>query len=180
MDNYCEVCDKFINPKSKYKHFKSITHKEFGKCKHMELTIENPDINNVDEVFYAYIIQHKKEYDYYLIRCHFNLVFNDNQYSEYIKSNFFDSKTMISWQKFLEKVIDDFGSKGYNFNHIEEMNIITIGNKLDMSYDLYIKHNVNAVEWKLDATINKNKSSINKFNHNWRHPLNRKFESYRV
>ena len=26
----------------------------------MELTIENPDINNVDEVFYAYIIQQKK------------------------------------------------------------------------------------------------------------------------
>ena len=29
----------------------------------MELTMENPDINNVDQVFYAYIIQHIKEYD---------------------------------------------------------------------------------------------------------------------
>ena len=29
----------------------------------MELTIENSKINNVDEVFYAYIIQHNKEYD---------------------------------------------------------------------------------------------------------------------
>ena len=36
----------------------------------MELTIENPDINNVDEIFFAYIVQHKKN-DYYLIKFHF-------------------------------------------------------------------------------------------------------------
>ena len=33
------------------------THKESDKCKHMEIPNENTDINNVDEVFYAYIIQ---------------------------------------------------------------------------------------------------------------------------
>ena len=27
----------------------------------MELSIENLDINNVDEMFYAYIVQHKKK-----------------------------------------------------------------------------------------------------------------------
>ena len=51
MVYYCDVCDKIIKPKSKYKHFKSNIHKENDKCKHMELTIENPDIKNVDEVF---------------------------------------------------------------------------------------------------------------------------------
>ena len=66
MDCYCYVCDKYIKPKSKYKHFKSNTHKEFDRCKHMELTIENPNIDNVDEVFYAYIIEHTKKKDLYL------------------------------------------------------------------------------------------------------------------
>ena len=51
----------------------------------MELTIVNLDINNVDEVFSAYIIQHNKEYEYYLIKGHLKLVFNDNQYSTYAK-----------------------------------------------------------------------------------------------
>ena len=37
-----------------------------------------------------------------------------------------------------------------------------------------------ALEWKLNAMVNKNKSLFNKFPRNWRHPLNRKFESYRV
>ena len=49
-----------------------------------------------------------------------------------------------------------------------------------MAYDFYIKHKMHAVEWKFIAMINKNKSLINKFNHNWRNPLNRNFESYRV
>ena len=87
---------------------------------------------------------------------------------------------MISWQNFSGKVIDNFKNKGYNFNHIEELNIITITNKMDMSYGFYIKHNMHAVEWKLNALINKNKSLINKFNRNWRYPLIRKFESYPV
>ena len=87
---------------------------------------------------------------------------------------------MFLGQIFLEKVINDFKDKGYNFNHNTEMHIITIANKLDMSYDFFIKHNMHAVEWKLNASINKNKNLINNFDRNWRHLLNRKSESYRV
>ena len=60
------------------------------------------------------------------------------------------------------------------------MHIITIANKLDMTYDFYLKHNMCGLEWKLNAMINKKESLINKFPQNWRHPLNRKFESFRV
>ena len=66
------------------------------------------------------------------------------------------------------------------FNHIEELNIITIAKKIDMSYDYYHKRNMQAAEWKLNAMINKNKSLMSKFNRIWRHPLNRKFGSNRV
>ena len=41
-----------------------------------------------------------------------------------------------------------------------------------MSYDFYIKHNMHAIEWKLNAKINKNKNLVNKFPETWRHPLN--------
>ena len=49
-----------------------------------------------------------------------------------------------------------------------------------MTYDFYIKHNMHAVEWKVNAQINKHKTLKNKLNRNWRHPLNRNFERYRV
>ena len=87
---------------------------------------------------------------------------------------------MISWKKYLENVIDDFRNKGYNFNHIEEKNIKTISNKIDVSYHLYIKKIMHAIEWKLNSLVNKNKSLIKKVPPNWRHPLKTEFESYRV
>ena len=46
---------------------------------------------------------------------------------------------MNCWLYFLDKVFDDFEN---NFNHRAEMIIITIPNKLDKSYDYYIKHNM--------------------------------------
>ena len=47
----------------------------------MEITIENPDINNNDGESYGLIIKHIKKCDHFFIKCHFKLVFNDNQYS---------------------------------------------------------------------------------------------------
>ena len=60
------------------------------------------------------------------------------------------------------------------------MSIITVCNKMDMTYDFYIKQNMPAVEWKLNQLININKNLTNKLPASWIHPLNRKFKSYRV
>ena len=180
MDFYCDVCDKNIIPQNKCRLFESNIHKEFDECKHMDLTIENLDINNVDELFYAYIIQNNKQYDYYINKCHLKLVFNVIQYSTCVKSNFFDNKTMVSCQNFLEKLIDDFKNERYNFNLFDEVTIITIANKMDMSYDFYIKLNMHAIERKLTTMNNKNKKLTTSFNRNWRHPWERKFKKYRV
>ena len=87
---------------------------------------------------------------------------------------------MISWSTFLHKIISDFKDKGYSLNHIAETHIIAIANELDMTYDFDIKHSMCALEWKLNAMINKMKSLIDNFDRNWRHPLYRKLQSYRV
>ena len=55
------------------------------------------------------------------------------------------------------------------------MIIITKANKIEMSYDFYIRQFMHAVEWKLNGMVNKNESLINKLNRNWRHPSIRKF-----
>ena len=107
-------------------------------------------------------------------------MFNDYEYSPYLTSKLSGNKTMKSCKNYLDKVIDDFKDKGYTFNHIAEMHIITMANKKDVSYDFYTKHNTHAVDWKLNAMIKENKSLINEFDRNWRHLLNRKIQSYRV
>ena len=103
MDYFCKICDKFIKPKNKHKHIKSNTHKEFDKRKHIKFIMENPDINNVDRAFYEYIIQHNKNYDYYLFKCQFKLIFNDNQYCPYDTSILSDDKTMNILAEFFRK-----------------------------------------------------------------------------
>ena len=74
-----------------------------------------------------------KKLDYYFVKIEFKLVFKDYEYCPFVTSNGFDDKTICSSLNFLEKVIDDFKINGYKFNHIAEMNIITIASKMDMS-----------------------------------------------
>ena len=180
MEYYLEICLKNIIAKVKYKHFKSKSHEEFDKCKHILSSHKDIDLYGVDEAYCLYIIEHNKKFEYYLIKCEFKLVSNSYENCPCVISKLSDNKTMISWKFFLENVIDNFKDKGHTFNHIAEMHIITIANKMDTSYDFYIKHNMCALEWKVNAMINKNKNLIKKFDRNWRHPLNRIFESYRV
>ena len=49
------------------------------------------------------------------------------------------------------------------------MQNLTIANKLDMTYDFYFKQNMCALERKLIAIYNKDKSLFNKVDRNWRH-----------
>ena len=84
------------------------------------------------------------------------LVFTDYGYCPYIKSKLSDNKSMDSAENFFENVNKGFKSKGYNFNHIADVNILTTGNKMDLSSDIHIKHSMHAVEWKVVTMINKN------------------------
>ena len=59
-DYYCEVCDKYIKPMTKFRHFKSNIHKELDKCEHIILSIEIPNIDEVDSILYSYNTEHKK------------------------------------------------------------------------------------------------------------------------
>ena len=176
MDYYCKKCNIFIRASGKYKLFWSITHDELDKCKHIKLTFQNPDKNDVDRAFYAYIIQHNKKYALYFIICEFKLCFNVNQYCPYNTFNLSNNKTMCSWQNILVKAIIDCKNKGHKFNYITELNILTIANNLDISYGFYNNHNLPAAERKLNAMINKIEHLIKKPNRIWQHLLMRKIE----
>ena len=96
------------------------------------------------------------------------------------RSGLTDNKLMVSWKVFVENAIINLKNDGFDFSHISQMNIIIVCNKLDMTYDFYMKHNIPAVEWKINQLINKDEKLINKFPTSWIHPLNREFKSYRI
>ena len=61
MIYYCNMRYKTTKRNSRSNHLKSISHKEFDKCKHNLITIKKPDINKTDDNFYSYIIQHSEK-----------------------------------------------------------------------------------------------------------------------
>ena len=71
MDYHCEICNIIIKPKNKCKHFKSKNHKFLDEHKHINLTINIPNIYNIDEIFYNHIKEYNSKYEYYLVRCVF-------------------------------------------------------------------------------------------------------------
>ena len=108
---------------------------------------------------------HNKKFNHYLIKGEFKLVFNNNQDCKYVMIGMIDNRTFISWSNCLRDAIDSVKEEGYVFGHIAEMDIITLAHKRDVTHDFYIKHKMSALEWKLNAMINKDKNLFNKFPH---------------
>ena len=126
------------------------------------------------------MIAHNEKFNYYFIQGRFKLVFNNNQERLDTLTNMTDNRTYVSWANYLRMFIDMFEVEGYDFNYIAEMEVITLVDKRDMTYEFYMKHNMSAIEWKINAMINKDKTLINKFPLNWKHPINTQFYCYRV
>ena len=179
MRYYCDNCLRDFKKKSKFSHLKTKSHKEFEKYKHMILSLKNVGIKDVDEILYLYVKDHNKKFNQYLLKGQFKLVFNNIQDCKNLITSMINNTTNISWSNYSREAIDSLKEEGYHFNHIAEMDIITLAHKRDMTYDFYLKHIMPAFEWKLNAMINKDKNLINKFPRIWRHPINIKFDCYR-
>ena len=179
MRYYCDICLIDIKKKSKHSHIKSSYHKEFEKYNHIILSFKKVDIKDIDEILYLYMKDYNKKYTQYFLKGQFKLVFN-NKDCRYLMTDMINNTINISMSNYLRDIISNLKEEGYNFSHIAEMDIITLAHKRDVTYDFYSKHNMSAFEWKLNAMINKDKNLINNFPKNWRHPINMKFNCYRL
>ena len=122
---------------------------------------------------------HNKKFNQYLLKGQFKLVFNRNQDCKYLMTGMIDNRTNISWSNYLREATDSLKEEGHHFNHIAEVDVITLAHKRDMTYDFYLKHNMPAFERKLNAVVNKDKNLIKKFPRNWRRPVITKFNCHR-
>ena len=174
MSYYCSICDKSIKLKSRNKHLKSITHNELEKSIHINHSVENPNFFDVDDKYNDFVNIHNKKYYFYFVKCNFNLVFDSNFY-RCIESILYNNTMICYWKEFLINAIQHFIKKGNKFSHISNMNIITINNKMNMTYEHYITLPMQAVELKLNMIIAKNPNLINSLNRFYNHLLIRKY-----
>ena len=152
----------FGKPKSKSRHFKSTNHKILDDHKHIKFTIDNPNIDNIDGIFYTCNNEYDNKHEFYLVRCEFILSFKLMEGYRVASSKLTDNKTVVSRKISVENIINDFKNAGFVFSHISQINIIIVCKKMDLTYDFHIKHNMHAVEWKLNKLIDEDKNLINK------------------
>ena len=77
---------------------------------------------------------HNKNLIQYLLIGEFKLVFIKNQDCEYLITGMINNTTKISWSVYLREAFNNLKEEGYDFNHIAEMDIITLAHKRDMTY----------------------------------------------
>ena len=69
-------------------------------------------MDNIDKIFYTHINEYDNKYEYYYVRCEFNLVFSNMEDYPVASSKLTDNKTMVSWKIFVEFVINNFKNEG--------------------------------------------------------------------
>ena len=89
---------------------------------------------------------HNKKCHQYLLKGQFKFVFNINQDCKYLITGVINNTTKISWSNYLREAMDSLKKEGNHFNHIAELDIITLARKRDMTYDFYLKHSMPAFE----------------------------------
>ena len=55
------------------------------------------------------------------------------------------------------------------------MDIFTIVDKRDRTYQFYMKHIMSSLQWLIKKKLDKDKTLVNHFLQDWRHPINRKY-----
>ena len=174
MEYYCQCCDKTNKIKSENILFRALAHIQYEKSFRINDTIKSPDFFDIDELFRNYIIKHNKKSDSYLVKSDFKLIFNI--LTPHIKTDFYHNISFINLKKFLIYWIEHFLLRGCKFSHINEMNISTINDEKNMTYEHYIKlkQPMQAIKLKINMIIAINPHLINSFNRYKNHPSIRK------
>ena len=151
MPFYCHFCDI---------EFKTDLEKHLGYGRLVQtLTINNPNVSNIDRTFYDCVNNHNKKFEIYAIE-----VISENEFET--KDFYLFNDATFSLETYM---------KHLSFSHICEMYIKTFSDKRCMTYKQYLKHPMQMVERRLHMIIAKNPHLINSLNRTLCHSLMRKY-----
>ena len=137
-------------------------------------TIKNPNFFVIDKISNEYIVNHSKKYRVFLIKCDFNLIFNNDYLKPiHIEIEFYHNTSPINFKMYLLYQIDKF--EEHEFSYIDEMNLRTVNDEMYMTYEHYLKYPMPSIELNLNIIFSKNPHLIKSPNRSHIHPLIRKY-----
>ena len=88
MDLLCKVCDQsIVENQSEYYTYLATLRKKDDKSSFKKHTVNNINLDEVNEILNDYISTHNKNFDFYLVRCEFVVDF-DNNFTTNIQTNY--------------------------------------------------------------------------------------------
>ena len=144
---------------------------------YIKYTINNVNLDELDEILNDHITTHNKKFNFYLICCSLLIEFDTN-ITENIETSYFYNTDIINIKRDLLYNIYIFIPRIYkpsNVCNIKQTILKTINDRCNMTYDYYMNFPMNMVERQINFNIAKNPHLINTLDRNKNHPLIRKY-----
>ena len=114
---------------------------------------------------------------FYLVNYDFIIIFH-KEYTPDKKSEIENNLTEFLLKRLLLLRVEKFIERGYNFVHISEVYITSLGFNTNMTYQSSIKRTMSMLEFKIKLINDKNPYLINALDENTSHPIIRKFSFF--
>ena len=171
----CDLCDSLFTSKSRKKHLKSKQHKFLSSLIIYRYFIINPELLQIKDIFKKCILEHKKNFEFYLVMCklklHFSevivIVKNDKYY-------WFPQSAPVDLDKFILSKIDALERPGRLFSHVSETTFTFISTPDKITYEHYLTIPKPMIERRFIILLSRNPELAQIFE-NSTHPLIRKY-----
>ena len=130
-------------------------------------------MDNFDKIKKDFITTHNKKFDFFFIKCELKIEF-DNKFSTIIETNYFNNTDSDKIKNFLLSYIDCFKSRGYIFYNNNRMNVNSISDRCNMTYELYMSQPMSMCELQVNLNVAKSPQLMNSLSRNKIHPFIRK------
>ena len=172
MDYLCQVCDReIIENESEFKNYIASLLKKDDKSIYKKYDINNFNLDEVDKILKDYVSTHNKKFDIYFIYCELKIQFDNNSTRD-LKTDCVHNIEIEKVSQCLLYCIEYLESKGYNFQIIIQMTIITVSDRCHMKYEYYMHPPMFLLETKINIIIAKNPQLLDQ---NINHVLIRKY-----
>ena len=138
MDYICQVCDRSLieNP-DEYQQYLTTSHRKSDNSLYIKYTIDNINLDELDQILRDHISTQNKKLNFYLISCKLVNEFADN-FTENIETSYFYNTDIINIKRNLLYNIYNFIPRIYKPSiicNIKHMILETINDRCNMTYD---------------------------------------------
>ena len=120
-------------------------------------------MNDINKIFDYYTSIQNEKFDFYFIKCLFQMQFNNNIIANIEINNHYISD-YINIENYLSLYLNSCQNAGYNFTNINHMIINFISCRCNIKYRHYVDKPMSMLERRINYIISKNPTLIKETN----------------